>query len=155
MRSTHVGGFVLSAMPTFSLAAVVTVWLGAFCGLAWVTGYTLLQENVRDEFRGRTYNEALTAASAVGDDTIQKREYDLQQDRRFYATMLGMVVTDKDGAVGTDTVRVFALPTLSLVDAKGAPLDEKALRIRWSYVMLAGADCEHEALDHVAPRLLR
>ena len=36
------------------LAAVVTVWLGAFCGLAWVSGYTLLQENVEDEYRGRT-----------------------------------------------------------------------------------------------------
>jgi DNA topoisomerase-1 len=34
-----------------------------------------------------------TYASIV--DTIQKREYVMQQDRRFYATMLGMVVTDK------------------------------------------------------------
>jgi dTMP kinase len=57
--------FVLSAMPTFALAAVVTVWLGAFCGLAWVTGYTLLQENVRDEFRGRTF-ASLTVLSRMG-----------------------------------------------------------------------------------------
>ncbi|HEV2296503.1 MAG TPA: type I DNA topoisomerase [Tepidisphaeraceae bacterium] len=34
-----------------------------------------------------------TYASIV--DTIQKREYVVQQDRRFYATMLGSVVTDK------------------------------------------------------------
>ena len=34
--------FVLAAMPSLSFAAVVTVWLGAFCGLAWVSGYTLL-----------------------------------------------------------------------------------------------------------------
>ena len=47
--------FLLAAMPTFSLAAVVTVWLGLFCGLAWVSGYTLLQENVEDEYRGRTF----------------------------------------------------------------------------------------------------
>lgn len=33
-------------------------------------------------------------------------------------------------------------PTLALVDAKGAALDEKAFRIRWSYVVLAGADCD-------------
>jgi dTMP kinase len=57
--------FVLSAMPTFAFAAVVTVWLGAFCGLAWVTGYTLLQENVRDEFRGRTF-ASLTVLSRMG-----------------------------------------------------------------------------------------
>ncbi len=57
--------FVLSAMPNFALAAVVTVWLGAFCGLAWVTGYTLLQENVRDEFRGRTF-ASLTVLSRMG-----------------------------------------------------------------------------------------
>ena len=57
--------FVLSVMPTFALAAVVTVWLGAFCGLAWVTGYTLLQENVRDEFRGRTF-ASLTVLSRMG-----------------------------------------------------------------------------------------
>jgi len=57
--------FVLAAMPTFALAAVVTVWLGAFCGLAWVTGYTLLQENVQDEFRGRTF-ASLTVLSRMG-----------------------------------------------------------------------------------------
>jgi dTMP kinase len=57
--------FVLAAMPNFPLAAVVTVWLGAFCGLAWVTGYTLLQENVQDEFRGRTF-ASLTVLSRMG-----------------------------------------------------------------------------------------
>ncbi len=57
--------FVLAAMPNLALAAVVTVWLGAFCGLAWVTGYTLLQENVRDEFRGRTF-ASLTVLSRMG-----------------------------------------------------------------------------------------
>ena len=57
--------FVLASMPNLALAAVVTVWLGAFCGLAWVTGYTLLQENVRDEFRGRTF-ASLTVLSRMG-----------------------------------------------------------------------------------------
>jgi dTMP kinase len=57
--------FVLASMPNLGLAAVVTVWLGAFCGLAWVTGYTLLQENVLDEFRGRTF-ASLTVLSRMG-----------------------------------------------------------------------------------------
>ena len=57
--------FLLAAMPNLGLAAVFTVWLGAFCGLGWVTGYTLLQENVQDEFRGRTF-AALTVLSRMG-----------------------------------------------------------------------------------------
>jgi dTMP kinase len=57
--------FILASMPNFALAAVITVWLGAFCGLAWVTGYTLLQENVTDEFRGRTF-ASLTVLSRMG-----------------------------------------------------------------------------------------
>ena len=57
--------FVLAAMPNLAWAAVVAVWLGAFCGLAWVSGYTLLQENVEDEFRGRTF-AALTVLSRLG-----------------------------------------------------------------------------------------
>ena len=57
--------FVLATMPNLPLAAVVTVWLGAFCGSAWVNGYTLLQENVADEFRGRTF-AALTVLSRLG-----------------------------------------------------------------------------------------
>jgi dTMP kinase len=46
---------VLAGMPTIGLAALWTVPLGASAGLAWVSGYTLLQENVSDEFRGRTF----------------------------------------------------------------------------------------------------
>jgi dTMP kinase len=57
--------FVLAAMPTLAFAAVLAVWLGAFCGGAWVSGYTLLQENVVDEFRGRTFG-ALTTLARVG-----------------------------------------------------------------------------------------
>jgi len=57
--------FLLATMPSLGFAAVVTVWLGAFCGLAWVTGYTLLQENVTDEFRGRTF-ASLTILSRMG-----------------------------------------------------------------------------------------
>jgi dTMP kinase len=57
--------FVLAAMPNISLAAVMAVVLGAFCGSAWVSGYVVLQENVEDEFRGRTFG-ALTVLSRLG-----------------------------------------------------------------------------------------
>lgn len=57
--------FVLATMPSIELATVTTVVLGTFCGGAWVSGYVLLQENVTDEFRGRTFG-ALTVLSRLG-----------------------------------------------------------------------------------------
>ena len=54
--------FLLASMPNLAWAAVFTVWLGAFCGLAWVSGYTLLQLNVADEFRGRTFGSLTVLA---------------------------------------------------------------------------------------------
>ncbi len=57
--------FVLALMPGIELAAVMTVILGALCGAAWVSGYVLLQENVTDEFRGRTFG-SLTVLSRLG-----------------------------------------------------------------------------------------
>ncbi len=57
--------FVLAAMPNLSWAVVFAVWLGAFCGLAWVCGYTLLQENVSDEYRGRTFASLTVLSRAV------------------------------------------------------------------------------------------
>ena len=54
----------MAGMPNLAWTVVFTVWLGAFCGLAWVSGYTLLQENVVDEFRGRTF-AALTTLSRM------------------------------------------------------------------------------------------
>ncbi len=47
--------FALAAMPSLGLAALFTIPMGAAAGLAWVSGYTILQENVADEFRGRTF----------------------------------------------------------------------------------------------------
>jgi dTMP kinase len=57
--------FLFAAMPNLSFATGVAVWLGLFCGLAWVSGYTLLQENVEDEYRGRTF-ASLTVLSRLG-----------------------------------------------------------------------------------------
>jgi dTMP kinase len=57
--------WVLAAMPSIELATVMTVVLGVFCGSAWVSGYTLLQENVEDRFRGRTFG-ALTVLARLG-----------------------------------------------------------------------------------------
>ncbi len=47
--------FVLASMPSIALAALWAVPMGVGVGLTWVSGYTMLQENVSDEFRGRTF----------------------------------------------------------------------------------------------------
>ncbi|MBI3648010.1 MAG: dTMP kinase [Actinobacteria bacterium] len=65
MLAASVMLFSLAAMPNISLAALLGVALGFFCGTMWVTGYTLLQENVTDEYRGRTFG-SLTVVSRLG-----------------------------------------------------------------------------------------
>jgi dTMP kinase len=57
--------WVLAAMPNHEWTAGFAVWLGAFVGLAWVTGYTLIQENVADEYRGRTFASLTTLSRFV------------------------------------------------------------------------------------------
>ncbi|HEV8681626.1 MAG TPA: dTMP kinase [Actinomycetota bacterium] len=56
---------VLAGMPNIATAALLTVITGMGAGAAWVTGYTLLQENVADELRGRTFG-SLTVLSRLG-----------------------------------------------------------------------------------------
>jgi dTMP kinase len=56
---------VLAIMPNISTAALATVGLGYWTGVMWVTGYTLVQENVADEFRGRTFG-SITLVSRLG-----------------------------------------------------------------------------------------
>jgi dTMP kinase len=59
------GLFLVASMPNILLAALATVVAGFFVGITWVNGYSLLQENVADEFRGRTFG-ALTVMSRLG-----------------------------------------------------------------------------------------
>ncbi|MFN2626848.1 MAG: dTMP kinase, partial [Mycobacteriales bacterium] len=46
---------VMALLPNLILALLATVAVGAFAGIAWVTGYTLLGLEVEDEVRGRTF----------------------------------------------------------------------------------------------------
>ena len=46
---------VLSLMSNLVLAIVMTIFLGAFAGLSWVTGFTMLGMEVEDEVRGRIF----------------------------------------------------------------------------------------------------
>ena len=51
------GGFLmaLAAIPNLVLAVFITIILGAFSGITWVTGFTMLGMEVKDDVRGRTF----------------------------------------------------------------------------------------------------
>src|SRR4051794_31876801 len=46
---------LLAVLPNLTLAVMWTVAVGAFAGIAWVVGYTLLGGEVEDNIRGRTF----------------------------------------------------------------------------------------------------
>lgn len=45
----------LAAIPNLVLAVFITIILGAFSGITWVTGFTMLGMEVADDVRGRTF----------------------------------------------------------------------------------------------------
>jgi dTMP kinase len=51
------GGFLvaLAAIPNLAIAVFIVVILGAFSGITWVTGFTMLGMEVQDDVRGRTF----------------------------------------------------------------------------------------------------
>jgi dTMP kinase len=59
------GLVLVASTPTVTLAALATVLMGAAAGSTWVTGYTMLHENVSDEIRGRVFG-TLTVLARLG-----------------------------------------------------------------------------------------
>jgi dTMP kinase len=85
--------FVLASMPNIVLAAIFTVVLGCFCGAAWVSGYVLLQENIADEYRGRTFG-SLTVLSRFG----------LFLSLAAFPALAGVVGPDHEVFIGTQRI---------------------------------------------------
>jgi dTMP kinase len=56
---------LLALIPNMVIAVIVTLVIGAFAGVAWVTGYTLLGLEVADELRGRTFAFVQTTVRVV------------------------------------------------------------------------------------------
>jgi dTMP kinase len=46
---------LLALIPNLVIAVIIVVFLGAFSGICWVTGFTMLGMEVQDEVRGRTF----------------------------------------------------------------------------------------------------
>jgi len=56
--SLAISGFFLiflSLITNFTVSIFITIILGAFTGITWVTGFTMLGMEVKDEVRGRTF----------------------------------------------------------------------------------------------------
>jgi dTMP kinase len=46
---------LLAIIPNLVIAVIIVIFLGAFSGICWVTGFTMLGMEVQDEVRGRTF----------------------------------------------------------------------------------------------------
>jgi dTMP kinase len=46
---------LLAVIPNLVIAVFIVIFLGAFSGICWVTGFTMLGMEVQDEVRGRTF----------------------------------------------------------------------------------------------------
>jgi dTMP kinase len=46
---------LLALIPNLVIAVIIVIFLGAFSGICWVTGFTMLGMEVQDEVRGRTF----------------------------------------------------------------------------------------------------
>jgi dTMP kinase len=55
VTATGVAIIVVACVSTLALAILSVAFIGACAGSAYVTGFTLLQESVSDEMRGRTF----------------------------------------------------------------------------------------------------
>ncbi|HSL14637.1 MAG TPA: dTMP kinase, partial [Actinomycetota bacterium] len=116
--------------------------LGFFCGATWVSGYVLLQENVADEFRGRTFGSltvvarlglflSLTAfpllAGTVGTHSFFIRDHrvDLSGTRiALWAAGLGVIVATEVTRRGLRRFRVSRPKPLALVPRLKRPPTE-------------------------------
>jgi dTMP kinase len=56
---------LLALIPNIVIAVLVTLTIGAFAGVAWVSGYTLLGLEVEDAVRGRTFAFVQTLVRVV------------------------------------------------------------------------------------------
>jgi dTMP kinase len=102
---------LLALISNLVLAIILTIFLGAFAGVSWVTGFTMLGMEVEDEVRGRTFAFvqslirislvlvlaiAPVIAAAIGRHTFAvgglHASYNGAAFTMFFAGLIGMVV---------------------------------------------------------------
>jgi dTMP kinase len=60
VSATGIGMITVAFVATLTPATLITALIGAAAGSAYVTGFTLLQESVSDELRGRIFGALYT-----------------------------------------------------------------------------------------------
>lgn len=85
---------LLAAISNFTLSVFIVIILGAFSGITWVTGFTMLGMEVHDDVRGRTFAfvqsliritlVAVLAIAPIIAATIGEHEYEFQNTTLNY-----------------------------------------------------------------------
>lgn len=118
---------LLAAIPNLVMAVLIALVLGSFAGIAWVSGFTMLGLEVRDEVRGRTFafvNSLIritlvlvlalapAIAAAIGKHSINIRHVTLHYNGAAFTMLLGGLI-----AMGVGIVSYIQMD-----DRKGVPL---------------------------------
>jgi dTMP kinase len=105
---------LLAAIPNLVLAVIIVIFLGAFAGICWVTGFTMLGMEVQDEVRGRTFafvqsliKVTLVAvlaispliAAAFGEHTLKIRNTELNYNGAAITILIAGVIAAIIGSV--------------------------------------------------------
>jgi len=111
---------VLALMQNLVLAIIVVLFLGAFSGLCWVTGFTMLGLEVTDEIRGRTFAfiqslvrvvlilvlaVAPLIAAAIGRHTLRFFEITLTYNGAAFTMLLAGLVAFSVGLLSYQQMR--------------------------------------------------
>ena len=118
---------LLSTITNLVLALFVTIILGAFAGLSWVTGFTMLGLEVEDEMRGRTFAFvqslirislvlvlaiAPIVAAAIGRHTFKVSDYSVTYNGAAFTLLIAGVIGTIVGVVSYH--RMKDRPSISL-----------------------------------------
>ena len=118
---------LLSTITNLVLALIVTIILGAFAGLSWVTGFTMLGLEVEDEMRGRVFAFvqslirislvlvlaiAPVVAAAIGRHSFQYSGYTVTYNGAAFTLLLAGVIGTAVGVISYH--RMKDRPSISL-----------------------------------------
>jgi len=105
---------LLAAIPNLVMAVLIALMLGSFAGISWVSGFTMLGLEVRDEVRGRTFafvNSLIritlvlvlaiapAIAAAIGRHSLNFRHVSLNYNGAAFTMLLGGIVAMIVGVV--------------------------------------------------------
>jgi len=104
----------LAAIPNLAIAVFITIILGAFSGITWVTGFTMLGMEVKDDVRGRTFAfvqslirvvlvgvlaVAPLIAAAVGEHTFKFQNSEISYNGAAVTILIAGVIASLIGLV--------------------------------------------------------